>query len=143
MFPRRAVDSNDSLTVQLSGFEAAGTSSSNKSSESTRTSKGASTSMSTRDLERSVSHLAKKQRVFNNWAKTFYSRTTAVYKPESVDDVRKVVELARRQRKELRAAGSGHSPSDLVCTDGYIINIDKLNEFIEVRLVCRSNRGDC
>lgn len=43
-----------------------------------------------------------------------------------------VVELARREKKELRASGSGHSPSDLVCTDGFVVNMDGLDRLLEV-----------
>lgn len=69
---------------------------------------------------------------FTNWASTFSSQTTATFRPSNVEQVRWVVELARREGKELRASGSGHSPSDLVCTDGYIINLDRMDQMLEV-----------
>lgn len=74
--------------------------------------------------------------VFTNWASTYSSQTTATFRPRSVDEVRLVVELARRQGKELRASGSGHSPSDLVCTDGFVVNLDAVCDVIEVRPFC-------
>ena len=70
--------------------------------------------------------------IFTNWASTFSSKTTATFRPRNVQEVRMVVELARREGKELRASGSGHSPSDLVCTDGYIINVDAMNQLLAV-----------
>jgi L-gulonolactone oxidase len=72
--------------------------------------------------------------IFTNWASTYSSQTAATFRPRNVDEVRMVVELARREGKELRASGSGHSPSDLVCTEGYIINIDEIKEVLEVSL---------
>lgn len=74
---------------------------------------------------------------FTNWASTFASQTDATFRPRHVGEVRLVVELARREGKELRASGSGHSPSDLVCTDGYIINIDAMDELLEVSFLRR------
>lgn len=70
--------------------------------------------------------------IFTNWASTFSSQTTATFRPRNVEEVRMVVELARREGKELRASGSGHSPSDLVCTDGYIINVDAMDQLLDV-----------
>lgn len=70
--------------------------------------------------------------VFTNWATTFRSQTQATFTPRSVDQVRWIVELARRLGKELRAAGAGHSPSDIVCTAGYVIDLKGVNQLIEV-----------
>jgi L-gulonolactone oxidase len=72
---------------------------------------------------------------FRNWATTFRSITAATFRPETVEQVRWVVELARREGKELRAAGAGHSPSDIVCTEGYIVDLKGLNKVLEVRFL--------
>ncbi|SCV73241.1 BQ2448_7166 [Microbotryum intermedium] len=72
------------------------------------------------------------QSVFTNWATTYSCQTTSLFRPTNVDEVRYVVELARREGVELRASGSGHSPSDLVCTEGYIIDVDHLDKVLEV-----------
>ncbi|SCZ94672.1 BZ3500_MvSof-1268-A1-R1_Chr12-3g04036 [Microbotryum saponariae] len=76
--------------------------------------------------------------IFTNWATTYSCQTLSLLRPTSVDEVRYVVELARREGVELRASGSGHSPSDLVCTEGYIINLDRLDHVLEVSF---SSRG--
>lgn len=70
--------------------------------------------------------------LFTNWASTYSSQTTATFRPSTIEQVRLVVQLAKRERKELRASGSGHSPSDLVCTDGFVINMDGLDKLLEV-----------
>ncbi|GAA5889432.1 hypothetical protein JCM16303_005561 [Sporobolomyces ruberrimus] len=70
--------------------------------------------------------------VFTNWATTFRSQTQATFKPRSVDQVRWIVELARREGKELRAAGAGHSPSDIVCTGGYVMDLKGLDRVITI-----------
>jgi L-gulonolactone oxidase len=70
---------------------------------------------------------------FRNWATTFRSDATAVFRPTSVQQVRYAVELARRQKRTIRAAGAGHSPSDIVCTGGYILDLKGLDKVIAVR----------
>ncbi|GAA6015529.1 hypothetical protein JCM10207_008625 [Rhodosporidiobolus poonsookiae] len=69
---------------------------------------------------------------FTNWATTFHSSPSAVFRPTEVDHVRWAVELARREGKELRAAGAGHSPSDIVCTEGFIIDLKGLRRVLDV-----------
>ncbi|KPV72092.1 uncharacterized protein RHOBADRAFT_47275 [Rhodotorula graminis WP1] len=70
--------------------------------------------------------------VFRNWATTFRSLVTARFKPTTVDQVRWAVELARREGRELRAAGAGHSPSDIVCTGGYLLDLRSLDKVLDV-----------
>lgn len=79
-----------------------------------------------------ITYTKGRKAIFTNWASTFSSRTTATFRPRNVQEVRMIVELARREGKELRASGSGHSPSDLVCTDGYILNIDAMDQLLKV-----------
>lgn len=71
---------------------------------------------------------------FTNWATTFSATVTAVFRPTTVEHVRWAVELARREGVELRAAGAGHSPSDIVCTGGYILDLKGLNRVLDVRV---------
>jgi len=71
--------------------------------------------------------------VFKNWATTFRSLVTARFKPTTVAEVRYAVELARREGRELRAAGAGHSPSDIVCTGGYLLDLRSLDKVLDVR----------
>ena len=70
--------------------------------------------------------------IFTNWAATYRSQTQAIFQPETIDQVRIILELAKRQAKQVRGVGSGHSPSDLVCTNGWGINLDKMQKVINV-----------
>ena len=70
--------------------------------------------------------------IFTNWAATYRSQTEAIFQPETIQQVRVILELAKRQRKQVRGVGSGHSPSDLVCTNGWGINLDKMQKVINV-----------
>jgi len=71
--------------------------------------------------------------VFQNWGRTFRCRPSSVFRPETEHQLELIVELARREKQTVRAVGIGHSPSDLACTSGYMIQMHRLDEIIEVR----------
>jgi hypothetical protein len=69
---------------------------------------------------------------FINWGLSFECTPLSVFEPESEYQCELVLELARREGKTVRAAGVGHSPSDLACTSGFMLRTEKLNKIIEV-----------
>lgn len=69
---------------------------------------------------------------FINWGRTFACEPLAIFEPESVLHCQRILDLARHQRKVVRAVGVGHSPSDLACTSGYMLRTTKLNRLLEV-----------
>ncbi|TFK37618.1 gulonolactone oxidase Lgo1 [Crucibulum laeve] len=69
---------------------------------------------------------------FSNWGQTFYCTPLAVFEPETEFQCELIVELARREGKVVRAVGVGHSPSDLACTNGFMMRTTKLNRVLEV-----------
>lgn len=88
----------------------------------------------TRELEKldpSVPFRASRSHLHHTWAKTFFCRPELYIQPESVEELRKAVTLARRCRRRVVSVGSGHSPSDLTCTSSWIINLDKLSRILE------------
>jgi L-gulonolactone oxidase len=91
------------------------------------------TALSTPELHAAVLPISSGPTLFKNWATTFQSLSTSTFNAKTVEDVRMVVELARREGKGLRMKGSGHSPSDLVCTDGYLLGINGLSHLLAVR----------
>lgn len=70
--------------------------------------------------------------VFQNWGRTFTCTPSSVFRPESESQLELILELARREGQTVRAVGVGHSPSDLACTSGYMVQMDRLNKIIEV-----------
>lgn len=84
---------------------------------------------------------SRSKRTFQNWASTFECTTNQIYQPETIEQVQLIVQLARREGKNLRASGSGHSPSDLVCTNDFIINLDKMQNILKVSRSTHSVRG--
>ncbi|KZT37176.1 gulonolactone oxidase Lgo1 [Sistotremastrum suecicum HHB10207 ss-3] len=74
------------------------------------------------------------RRRFENWGKTHRCTPARVFVPTTDFECELVLELARRHRTTVRAAGAGHSPSDLACTTGYLIRTDNLNRLLEVNV---------
>jgi L-gulonolactone oxidase len=72
---------------------------------------------------------------FRNWGQSFYCTPLAVFEPDHEEQCKLILELARREGKTVRAAGIGHSPSDLACTREFMLRTEKLNRVLEVRLV--------
>lgn len=71
---------------------------------------------------------------FTNWGQTFVCTPSSIFEPENEFQCELVLELARREGKTLRVAGVGHSPSDLACTNEFMLRTTKLNRVLEVCL---------
>ena len=69
---------------------------------------------------------------FTNWANTYVCVPLAVFEPRTARQCALIFELARRKGKTVRAVGVGHSPSDLACTDEYMLRTTKLDKILEV-----------
>lgn len=66
------------------------------------------------------------------WAKTFHSYPELYIQPQTLEEIQKVVILARRCRRRLSTVGSGHSPSDLTCTSSWLINLDNYDKILYI-----------
>ncbi|OAV93215.1 hypothetical protein PTTG_27391 [Puccinia triticina 1-1 BBBD Race 1] len=69
---------------------------------------------------------------FHNWSGEFKANPLAIFKPENEAQIKLILELCRRESRRLRCFGSGHSPSDLACSDDYMVNLDRMSGLIEV-----------
>ncbi|XP_069786751.1 L-gulonolactone oxidase-like [Narcine bancroftii] len=69
---------------------------------------------------------------FRNWANTYSCCPELHFKPISVEEVRQIIELAKQRSKRVKIVGCGHSPSDIVCTDDYLVNLSNLNKLLKV-----------
>ena len=96
--------------------------------------------LATQDLESSLEPIRTRQggitrkTGFQNWAGTYSCTADSIFHAETEDQIRCLIELAKRQGKKLRAFGAGHSPSDLVCVtkNDWLVNMDGLDKLIEV-----------
>ncbi|XP_027820103.2 L-gulonolactone oxidase isoform X5 [Ovis aries] len=69
---------------------------------------------------------------FQNWARTYGCCPEMYFQPTSVEEVKEVLALARQQNKRVKVVGGGHSPSDIACTDGFMIHMGKMNRILKV-----------
>ncbi|KAF8951924.1 hypothetical protein BGZ52_009069 [Haplosporangium bisporale] len=83
-------------------------------------------------LKQELQALSTPKRTFENWARTFRCVPEQYYTPNTEAEIVKIIHFARILGKKVKAIGTGHSPSDLACTDGFMINTDKLDHLIEV-----------
>jgi len=69
---------------------------------------------------------------FHNWSGEFKANPLAIFQPDDEYQIKLILELCRRESRKLRCYGSGHSPSDLACSDDYMMNLDRMSGIIEV-----------
>lgn len=70
--------------------------------------------------------------LFTNWAKTFSCTPELFFEPETIEDIRQILYAATQLHKTVRVVGGGHSPSDIACTDGYMISLKKMKAVLEI-----------
>jgi L-gulonolactone oxidase len=63
---------------------------------------------------------------WRNWTGDQRCRPRAVERPGSIEEVAAAVERAREEGSRVRVAGAGHSFSDIVCSDGLMLKLDRL-----------------
>ena len=69
---------------------------------------------------------------WRNWAGNVESRPSAVSQVSTLDGVRAVLRAARARGTTVRVAGSGHSFTPLVATDGVLLRVDGLRGVVAV-----------
>ncbi len=84
------------------------------------------------DLNDNIPFRAITNHTQSTWARTFYSSPELYIQPESIAEVEKTINLARRCRRRIATVGCGHSPSDLTCTSSWLVNLDKFNQILSV-----------
>ncbi|SAM02442.1 hypothetical protein [Absidia glauca] len=84
------------------------------------------------ELDKDLQDIAHENYQFKNWAKTFQCQPELLFTPTTEKQILKVVELANRKNKRIKVFGSGHSPSDLACTEDFLVNIDGMNRLLAV-----------
>ena len=64
---------------------------------------------------------------WTNWAGDESCTPGQILQPRSVDEVARAVKESADAGRTVRVVGAGHSFSDLVCTDGLLLNLDHLS----------------
>jgi len=69
---------------------------------------------------------------WRNWAGDEGCRPAAIVHPLSVAEIAAAVERAARDGLHVRVAGAGHSFSDIACTNGLLIVLDRMQRVLDV-----------
>jgi FAD/FMN-containing dehydrogenase len=64
---------------------------------------------------------------WTNWGNNQHCAPRTIFYPQTLSEVQEIIRDAHDNKCTVKAVGSGHSWTDLVCTDGYLINTDALN----------------
>ncbi|KAK3109701.1 D-arabinono-1,4-lactone oxidase, partial [Teratosphaeriaceae sp. CCFEE 6253] len=80
----------------------------------------------------SVPFRASTHHIHYTWAKTFSCRPELYIKPQTLPEIQKVVNLARKCRRRIVVVGCGHSPSILTCTSSWMVNLDDYKRVLHV-----------
>ena len=70
--------------------------------------------------------------MWRNWAGDESCRPTAIERPGSVDEVVAGLERAATAGERLRVVGSGHSFSDVACSDGRLMTLERMSRVLDV-----------
>uniref|UniRef100_A0ACB8G8P1 Uncharacterized protein n=1 Tax=Sphaerodactylus townsendi TaxID=933632 RepID=A0ACB8G8P1_9SAUR len=69
---------------------------------------------------------------FQNWAKTYGCSPEMYFQPATVEELKEILDLARQRSKKVKVVGGGHSPSDIACTDDFMIHMGRMNKILKV-----------
>ncbi|KAJ7148815.1 hypothetical protein C8R46DRAFT_1044485 [Mycena filopes] len=67
-----------------------------------------------------------------NWSHTYHCQPQALFRPRNAAECADVITVALTRGKVLRAVGAGHSPSDLACTNSYIVDMRDMQRILDV-----------
>jgi L-gulono-1,4-lactone dehydrogenase len=69
---------------------------------------------------------------WSNWAGDETCRPSELRRPSSLDELSQAIEHAAERGLRVRAAGAGHSFSDIACSDGLLLRLDGFNDVLDV-----------
>ncbi|XP_050161860.1 L-gulonolactone oxidase-like, partial [Myiozetetes cayanensis] len=69
---------------------------------------------------------------FQNWAGTYGCSPELFFRPRSVQEIQEILDVARRRGRRVKVVGGGHSPSDIACTEGFLLHLGHMNSVLQV-----------
>ena len=70
--------------------------------------------------------------MWRNWTGDQQCVPAAIERPGSTDELRTAVGRAADAGREVRVTASGHSFTDIACTDGTMIRLDRMNRVLDI-----------
>jgi L-gulonolactone oxidase len=69
---------------------------------------------------------------WTNWGGTYSCNPTRIESPTSEEEILAIVRAAAARGEHVKVIGSGHSFTDIGCTDGCLIKLDAYNKVLDV-----------
>jgi L-gulonolactone oxidase len=69
---------------------------------------------------------------FSNWSRIHQSTPSAFHQPGGEEELAHILGVARSSGEGVKVVGAGHSWSAAACTDGHLLNLDRMNRVIEI-----------
>ncbi len=69
---------------------------------------------------------------WTNWGGTYSCSPTRIESPTNEEEIVAIVRAAAERGEHVKAIGSGHSFTDIACTDGRLIKLDRYNKILDV-----------
>ena len=69
---------------------------------------------------------------WRNWAGNQVAHPVAVHRPTSEHELAAVVKQAAGEGARVKVVGSGHSFTDIACTDGHLIDLSGYNRVLSI-----------
>lgn len=69
---------------------------------------------------------------YTNWCKTYTCRPEKYFIPGDLEELRQILAEAKLNKKKVKVVGVGHSLCGLCLTDGYMINLEKLDQILQI-----------
>ena len=69
---------------------------------------------------------------FSNWARTFRCRPRRYIEPNSIDELRSLLNEINFNQSKVRVIGCAHSPSALCMSDDVLISMKNFNRILEI-----------
>jgi L-gulono-1,4-lactone dehydrogenase len=69
---------------------------------------------------------------WTNWGGTYSCSPTRIQSPVSEEEIAAIVRGAAERGERVKVIGSGHSFTDIGCTDGCLVKLDRYNQVLDV-----------
>nr|CAB3251409.1 L-gulonolactone oxidase-like [Phallusia mammillata] len=74
----------------------------------------------------------KNNHYFQNWSQTYSCKPELYFEPRCTDDLRVILLEAKQLKKKVKVVGGGLSPSDIACTNHFMISMKLFNKILEI-----------